>query len=43
MGPMDPALVNTVVAMCVAALMVRAGVATRRLERRPNRGRKRRR
>jgi hypothetical protein len=46
MGPIDPTLVSAVVAMCVAALMVRAGVAKRRLAWRPrrtHRGRRRRR
>jgi hypothetical protein len=46
MQPIDPALVSAIVAMCVGALMVHAGVAKHRLmwrPRRPNRGRRRRR
>jgi hypothetical protein len=47
MQTIDPALVSALVAMCVGALMVHAGVAKRRLEwrprRPPNRERRRRR
>jgi len=37
MQPIDPALTTTLLALCVAALMVRAGIAKRRLEWRPRR------
>ena len=46
MQTINPSLVPALVAMCVGALMVHAGVAKRRLAwrpRRPNRERKRRR
>jgi hypothetical protein len=39
----DPALVSALVAMCAGALMVQAGLAKRRLERRPRRVRRERR
>jgi len=39
----DPALMTALVAMCVGALMVRAGVAKRQLAWRPRRTRDRRR
>ena len=45
MQTIDPALVSALVAMCVGALMVHAGVAKRQLAwrpRRPNRERRRR-
>jgi hypothetical protein len=43
MQTIDPALMTALVALCVGALMVHAGVAKRQLTwRRPNRGRRRR-
>ena len=42
MQTIDPALLSALVAMCVGALMVHAGLAKRRLAWRPNRERRRR-
>jgi hypothetical protein len=43
MQTIDPALVTALVAMCVGALMVHAGVAKRQLALRPRRARRERR